>query len=344
MKTTRQIYGQYLLSSPVNYTGTNLADHVESLDHNSVYRYLKDEHLTPTLIWEQVKPDLVMSDNGYLMTDDTVLSKKHAFQINGVRRQYSGNEHGIVKGIVVVNLLYYNPEHDRFWVIDYRVFDPERDGKTKRHHLNEMLNSVNRRQIRYRTMLMDTWYATMPIMTRLSAEKKIVYCPIKKNRLVDETGGEAPYRAVETLTWTDTELQTGKLVKLYKFKMNTKLKLFRVTVVSELSPNGSIGSDRTDYLVTNELTQSDTHAAQEVSAKRWKIEQFHREEKQLTGIGNCECRLNRSQRNHICIAMLVWTQLKKLADHTHKTVYQLKHNVLSDYLIPQLKHPTIRFT
>jgi hypothetical protein len=52
MKTSRQIYCQYLLSSQINYTCTNLADHTDGLDHNSVYRYLKGERLRPALIWE----------------------------------------------------------------------------------------------------------------------------------------------------------------------------------------------------------------------------------------------------------------------------------------------------
>jgi hypothetical protein len=104
MKTTLQLYCQYLLSSQINYTCTNLADHVEGLDHNSVYRYLKGTKLSPALIWEKVKDRLVQSDKGYLIFDDTVLEKPYAFDIEGVRRQYSGNAHGIVKGIGLVNL------------------------------------------------------------------------------------------------------------------------------------------------------------------------------------------------------------------------------------------------
>jgi hypothetical protein len=45
VKTTRQMYCQYLLVSQINYTCTNLAEHFENLDHNSVYRYLKTEKL-----------------------------------------------------------------------------------------------------------------------------------------------------------------------------------------------------------------------------------------------------------------------------------------------------------
>ena len=106
MKTTRQLYCQYLLSSQINYTGTNLADHVAGLDHNSIYRFLKGETLTPALIWEKVWPLLVQSEDGYLLFDDTVLDKSHSFEINGVRRQYSGNAHGVIKGIGIVNLVY----------------------------------------------------------------------------------------------------------------------------------------------------------------------------------------------------------------------------------------------
>jgi len=334
VKTTRQIYCQYLLSSQINYTCTNLAEHLEGLDHNSVYRYLKNEKLTPRLIWEQARQTLVASTAGYLIFDDTVVDKSYSFEIAGVRRQYSGNAHGVIKGIGLVNLVYYNAEIDRYWIIDYRIFDPERDGKTKLDHVSDMLDSVERRALSFRTVLMDAWYATVQLMTRLGKADKLFYCPLKKNRLVDETRGQAPYRAVETLPWTTQEEQMGKLVKVKGFAQATYLKLFRVVV----SP------DRTDYIVTNDVTQVDTDEAQKESGQRWKIEQFHREEKQVTGLERCQCRLNRAQRNHLCASMLVWLCFKELAYQTKQTVYQLKHNLLSDYLKQQLRNPTIVFT
>ena len=81
--------------------------------------------------------------------------------------------------------------------------------------------------------------------------------------------------------------------------------------------------------------------AQQESSNRWKIEQLHREEKQLTGIAKCQCRLNRSQRNHIAAASLVW--LREVAYNCQTTVYQLKHGLLSEYLRTQLSRPTIQF-
>ena len=74
---------------------------------------------------------------------------------------------------------------------------------------------------------------------------------------------------------------------------------------------------------------------------RWKVEEFHRELKQLTGIESCQCRKARIQRNHIACAILVWLRLKDIAYQTGQTIYQIKYGLLSDYLIQQLKRPDI---
>jgi hypothetical protein len=328
------MYCQYLLVSQINYTCTNLADHIDGLDHNSVYRYLKNERLTPSLIWEHARASLVMSKQGCLMFDDTVADKDYSVEIQGVRRQYSGNAHGIIKGIGIVTFVYYNPELDRYWVVDYRIFDPDRDGKTKLDHVNDMLSLADQRGLLYSTALMDSWYATTQMMTRLHQAGKVFYCPLKHNRLVDESKGQQPYQAVETLAWSELDEQQGKVVKVKGFAKNFYLKLFRVIV----------STDKTDFIVTNDLTQADTEAAQQESSQRWKIEQFHREAKQLTGLEHCQCRLIRSQRNHICASLLVWSCLSDLAHQTQQTLYCLKHGLLANYLKHQLRQPSLSFS
>lgn len=75
---------------------------------------------------EVVEPD----ENGYIIFDDSVLDKRYSEEIEIVRRQYSGKEHGVVKGIGVVSCVYVNPKLQKFWVIDYRIFHPDADGKT----------------------------------------------------------------------------------------------------------------------------------------------------------------------------------------------------------------------
>ena len=284
------------------------------------------------LLWEQVQPQLVLDDGGYLVFDDTVLDHNHGPSIEMVRRQWSGNQKRVITGIGLVSCVYVNPVAEQFWVIDYRIFDPQGDGKSKLDHVGEMLKMVQHRQLLFRTVLMDAWYAAKEVLMQVAKAGKVFYCPLKSNRLVDDTGGEQPYRRIEQLEWSEQELAHGKLVKVRGFPGDFKVKLFRVEV----------STHRTEWVVTNDLSQSSTQDAQQVSAVRWKIEEFHREAKQLTGVEECQCRKARIQRNHIACALLVWCRLKALAYHTGRTVYQLKHGLLHDYLVAQLKNPSIK--
>ena len=51
-KMTRLDYGQFLLSSQVNYTLTYFADHSEKYTHNFLNRYLREDRITPSLVWD----------------------------------------------------------------------------------------------------------------------------------------------------------------------------------------------------------------------------------------------------------------------------------------------------
>jgi hypothetical protein len=166
---TRLNYCPYLLSSQTNYTITNYAEHVEHLSHDMVNRYLRDEKLTPRLVWEHTEPQIIRDESGYIVFDARIIDKTHSREIEGLRWQYSGNAHGIIRGIGMVNCIYINPNTEQFWVIDFRIFDPERDGKTKMDHVRDMLNNVHyNKHLSYRTVLMDSWYASAALILFIS--------------------------------------------------------------------------------------------------------------------------------------------------------------------------------
>jgi hypothetical protein len=333
MSFTKLDYCQYLLSSQINYTLTNMANHLKSFSHDTINRYLKGEKLTPRLLFEQVEPMLEQDPQAYLIFDDTVLEKSFGPEIEVTRKQWSGNEKSVIRGIGVASLVYVNPTTERFWVIDYRIFDPDADGKTKLDHVREMLGSfVAHRGVEFETVLMDSWYATKDLMLLIEGMDKKYYCPLKSNRQVDDSGGERPYQRVDELEWSEEGLQKGKLIKIKGFPREHKVKLFRVVVHSR----------RTGWIVTNDLSRDSTRDARKARAMRWRIEEFHREAKQLTGIERCQCRTGRIQRNHIACALLVWSRLKHLAYQSGRTVYQIKHGLLQDYLVQQLKNPSVQ--
>ena len=331
VRPTRLHYCQYLLSTPINYTLTHFAEHSESFSHDQINRYLSEAHLTPRLLWEHVKNDVVLDRDGYLIFDDTVIDKRYAKKIALAKRQYSGNAGGIINGIAIVTCLYVNPKLDRYWLIDYRIYDKDGDGKSKLDHVRDMLSvSVDSRDIVFSTVLMDAWYASKSLLLYIENLDKTYYVPLKRNRLVDDSDAQKRYQRIEALQWTEAEQRSGKRVKLHKFPRDHKVKVFRVA-----------SSQRTDYVATNDLSQSNVSGVRQVCAVRWKIEQFHREAKQLTGLEDCECRLPRIVRNHIAAAFLVWVHLMRKAYETGKTLYQVKHGLLSEYLCQQLKSPAI---
>lgn len=264
MRFTKLDYCQYELRSQINYTLTNLADHLESISHDQINRYLRHEKLTPRLLWENVKPLIQVNENAYVVFDDTVLDKRYAEDIELTRRQYSGNEHRVIRGIGLVSCVYINAEPGQFWVIDYRIYDPSGDGKSKLDHVVEMLQGlVYHKQLPFRTVLMDSWYATKDLMQYIDKLGKYYYCPLNKNRLVDDTGGVEKYKPISTLIWSKAELEQGKIIKIKTFTQVKKVKLFRVIV----------STDRTEYVATNDYNQDSTDAVQEVGDNRWKIEE-----------------------------------------------------------------------
>ena len=109
-KMTRLDYCQYLLVSQINYTLTNFADHCEQFSHDAINRYLRGEQITPRLVWENVRGQVVRTPRGYVVFDDTVLDKNYSFAIELVRHQYSGNAKQVIKGIGVVTCVYVNPD------------------------------------------------------------------------------------------------------------------------------------------------------------------------------------------------------------------------------------------
>lgn len=109
------------------------------------------------------------------------------------------------------------------------------------------------------------------MMLFIESLHRCYYCPLKDNRLVDDSCGVNPYRHVDSLIWDEYELAHGKTIKIKNFPKMHKVQVFRVVV----------STHRTDFVVTNDLSQDSTSGTHQVCGWRWKIEQFHREAKRF---------------------------------------------------------------
>lgn len=323
-------YTDYLISTQTNYTGSYLADHSSNLSHDSVSYFLKTKKFTPSQLWTMVSPHIENTIEGMLILDDSIQNKKYSRFIELVKRQYSGNEKGLVSGICVVNLVHSSGNDGDYFPIDYRIYDPSTDKKTKNDHFKEMfINAVASKNLKTRTVAFDSWYASFSNLKLIHRANWTFFTTLKSNRLVS-LSKETGYQSLESLVFDEQSLVKGLVVRIKKVPF--PVKLFKL-----VSKDGRI-----DWIITNNLDEHvNLFLAELKNENRWQIELFHREVKQLTGSEKCQARKARSQRNHLACCYHAWLSLKLKAKKLKISIYKLKQQLLDEYLIAQLNNPTI---
>lgn len=324
---TKKQYIEYLVHTPINYTGTNLANHLEGVSHDAISDYLAREKATARQVWELAKEVIKDDVKSYLLVDDSVQDKRYSRKIALVKNQYSGAEHGLVNGIGIVNLVH--SDGTDFAPIDYRLYAPMQDGKTKNEHFRDMLIAAKKEKgIQAEVILFDSWYASVENLKLIHRMPMRFITTLKENRLVS-LSKEGGYIHLQEIEWTEEQLQYGVTIKLQEVPFHVQL--FKLVAL-----DGDI-----DWVITNCPERISADLVQQENKVRWHIETMHRELKQLTGIEKCQARKARSQRNHISYCYQAWFALKKKAKETETTVYALRNNLFSEYLKKVLRQPII---
>nr|WP_063657186.1 hypothetical protein [Candidatus Arsenophonus triatominarum] len=91
------------------------------LSHDSVSRWLKSRCFRPKDLWRLVQPSIDKKSPCVLIADDRLIAKTRSKKIEMVHYQYSGNEHDVIAGIGLVNLLWHNLTTVDSIPIDYRI-------------------------------------------------------------------------------------------------------------------------------------------------------------------------------------------------------------------------------
>ncbi|NJP06686.1 MAG: hypothetical protein HC837_14205 [Chloroflexaceae bacterium] len=135
---------------------------------------------------------------------------------------------------------------------------------------------------------------------------------------------------MDDIDWTAERRKYGVMVRLQRVPV--PVRLFKL-----VATNGD-----SDWVITNDLDSTITaHVAQNANDVRWESEERHRGRKQLTGIATCQCRIGRSQRNHLACCYHAWRSLKVKAIELGKTLYQVRADVFRNYLRAELRNPRL---
>ena len=76
------------------------------------------------------------------------------------------------------------------------------------------------------------------------------------------------------------------------------------------------------------MANSTREQIEKIVKARWSIEVYHRELKQTCGIERCQARTGWAQRNHICLSVFAWLEMKKRRISEKITLYQQTWEVI----------------
>lgn len=313
-KCSKELYQAFLQASSVRYSGLALSEVSPfELSHDSISRWLSQKQLRPHDVWQKAQAHIDKQEPCLLIADDTILDKQYSSQIELVGYQYSGNEHEVIPGIGLVNMLWYGLEGEEAIPVDYRIYDKATDGKTKNTHFCDMLKLAKNRGLNPDAVVMDTWYSSLKNLKTIRNHGWVWVTPLRKNRKVNRD---------ETLEKIDIP-DEGCQVHLRGYGW--------ISIFKFVAKNGRI-----DYVATNKENPS-REAIKDIIAARWSIEVYHRELKQTCGIERCQARHGRSQRNHIYMSIMAWFNKHTQRINKSLSMYQQDWQIIKKSIALEIK-------
>ncbi|QQS15388.1 MAG: transposase [Candidatus Moraniibacteriota bacterium] len=286
------LYTRFLIANQNRCSSVEMSKSLPhtSIAHDAIDRWRLSKSYSPLQLWQHTRY-LVKKETGYLICDDSILDKRHSRKNELVKKQYSGNEHGLIDGICLVNFLWTSGEE--YVPVDYRVYRREDDGLTKNDHFKNMLDVAKKRGFSPRYILTDSWYSGLDNLKHVRDKEWHFITMLKSNRQVSPSYGT-------TLAIQDLELADKQVRQVWLRGFGS------ILVCALIDKNG----DRT-FLATDDLTLTEYADFTNHFNHRWKIEEFHRGVKQTTGIEQCESIKAVSQRTHIFSAFVAFVKLER---------------------------------
>jgi hypothetical protein len=126
---------------------------------------------------------LIRPDEGALVIDDSTLDKPYLPQIELVMRHWSGKHHRVVLGINLISTIW--TDGSAIVSVDFRIYNPDKDGKNKNDHFRDMLREADERKFRPGCVIFDSWYSSIDNLKLIRSLKWHWCTRLKSNRVVD---------------------------------------------------------------------------------------------------------------------------------------------------------------
>lgn len=317
-----ELYTDYLISSNGQATATGLSAMVDNeISHDQITRFLSKNEFDSKALWLKVKKSVreVESDDGCLIFDDTVQEKKWTDESDIMCWHFDHTVGKSVRGINMLNALYYSSEVSiplAFEIIKKYQYSEIETKKVKRKSIitknelmREMILTAVKNQVKFKYVLMDSWFGAKENFEFIKKYKKEFISAIKTNRLI-------------ALSLKDK--QQGKFIKVDELELSDKqsirgyLKGYdkEVLLVRRVFTNKD-ESEGVLNLVCSEITL-DGDSVSTIYEKRWKVEEFYKSLKHNVDMAKSPTKTIRTQSNHIFLSIFAFFKLE-LLKIKHKT-------------------------
>lgn len=327
-KRQLELYTDYLISNYGYATATGLSAMVNgAVSHDKITRFLSEREYTSKDLWREVKSAVrqIESGDGVLIFDDTISEKTWTDENEIVCWHYDHTKGRLVKGINLLNALYHSRDISlpvAFAVIgkplqfcDVATRQLKRASLvTKNELMRDMIAVCMANQLKFRYVLMDSWYAARENFEFIVKKKRHFIAALKDNRRVALSESEKKqghYERIDRASLPEKEAVRGWLKDSGK----------EVLLVRQVFTNKD-GSTGILHLVCSDLTL-DGEQIMAIYHKRWNVEVFHKSLKSNAGLAKSPTQTVTTQGNHVFMAIVAVFKLECL-----KMQHQLNHFAL----------------
>jgi hypothetical protein len=331
-KQNLELYTGYLISSFGQAPATGLSAMLSgAISHDEVTRFLSARDYTAKDLWLEVKKTVrqIENDEAVLIFDDTLQEKTWTDENEVMCWHFDHCQNRMVRGLNILNALYHAQDISipvAFEVIKKPITFCDvgtqqvkrRSEVTKNTLLQQMSTTCINNQLKFRYVLMDSWFSAKENFELIRARHKHFVAVLKGNRLVALSEADRQQGCcvrVDSLVLSDKQAVRG-----WPKGFNQEVLIVRRVFTNKDGSSGELN------LVCSDLT-CDGERVATLHQKRWKVEEFHKSFKSNAGLAKSPTRRVRTQQNHVFMSMYAVFKLECL-----KITHKLNHFALRSKL------------
>ena len=366
------------LMTQTNITATNLAQEIGEVSHDAISRMLAGASWSLTVgICLAIRVIEQIGGEGWLIVDDVLIPKVFGREIAFCGWDHDHTHNRTVFGQRLVFVVWSNgwltiPVAFAFWQQDpNRKPKPKKKGgkrgwpkgkkrgprptptnskrrqprwrlpngihyRTKNELARILVWKVLRCQLRVDWILFDNWYLSDDNLKHFARLGLKWVSKAKSNLMVTYGGQDLSVEAVAATVGLGNYHYYPKLGgRVRSFLVSRHGLELRLTVIKK----GHGSKLTTHYLLSNDLTLTNQHQINWYR-RRWSIETFFRDTKQLLGLGRCQSRLPNAIVTHVALVCVAYACLQLLKPRSlhHRPSIVGSHQLLASLQVVWFQH------